>query len=229
MAQPATTRWSLVAKAANAADAGGTAALAELCTLWRPAVLSFLRRCSDPQTAEDLTQGFLLHFIETGMAGKADPERGRFRSFLYASLKRWCIDQERALTAGKRGGGQTAIDWEELNLFDPADAPDRAFDRAWASCMLREGMRRLRHDAVCNGRLVLFEAALPFLLEEPDPGDYARASAAVSMQPNTFAAAVSRLRKRLQAIIQSMVADTATSPGEAAAELRHLRAALGST
>lgn len=226
MAQPATTRWSLIAQAADIGEAGSAAALAELCALWRPAVLGFLRRRVDESTAEDLTQGFFLHFIESEMAGKADPQRGRFRSFLYASLKRWCIDQERTLHTERRGGGQTMLDWEALNLFDPAAAPDQAFDRAWAGCMLREAMRRLRYEADCNGRMVLFEAAAPFLLEEPDPGDYARAAATVSMLPNTFAVAVGRLRKRLQKIIQDMVADTATSDAEATAELRHLRAAL---
>jgi hypothetical protein len=46
------------------------------------------------------------------------------------------------------------------------------------------------------------------------------------MLPNTFAVAVGRLRKRLQALIREMVADTACDPHEAAAELRHLRGAL---
>lgn len=80
--------------------------MAELCTLWRPAVVGFLRSRAGEAAAEDLTQGFFLHFIETGMAGKADPGRGRFRSFLFASLRRWSIDQERALHAERRGGGQ---------------------------------------------------------------------------------------------------------------------------
>ncbi len=92
--------------------------------------------------------------------------------------------------------------------------------------MLCEGVRRTREEADRNGRLALFDAAAPFLLEDPDAGDYAKAAASVTMLPNTFAVAVSRLRKRLQIVIRQMVADTVLGEGETAAELRHLRAAL---
>lgn len=226
MRQPETTRWSLVARAADPANAHSATALAELCALWRPAVLAFLRRKTDAAQAEDLTQGFFLHFIESGLSAKADPARGRFRSFLYQGLRRWCIDQERARRAEKRGGRSSATDADMLDLFDPSDQPETAFDREWAACMLREGLRRLRYEADRNGRMALFDAAAPFLIEEPEPGDYAGAAASVGMLSNTFAVAVGRLRKRLQAVIREMVADTACDALQAADELRHLRTAL---
>jgi len=226
MATPVTTRWSLIARAAGADVAHSSAALAELCALWRPAVQTFLRRKSGTTQAEDLTQSFFLHFIEHSVSARAEPTRGRFRHFLYSVLQRWWIDQQRAAAAQKRGSGSYAVDCDHLELFDAGESPEAAFDRAWASCMLREGLRRLRSEADRNGRLPLFEAAAPFLLEEPEPGDYARAAASVAMQTNTFAVAVGRLRKRLQAVIREMVSDTTMDEREAAAELRHLRAAL---
>lgn len=226
MQQPETTRWSLVARAADPAQTHSAAALAELCAIWRPAVLAFLRRKAEPAYADDLTQGFFLHFIECGLSGKADPARGRFRSFLYQGLHRWWIDQERARHAEKRGGRGQHVEVENLELFDPADQPEAAFDREWATCLLREGMRRLRDEAGRNGRMALFDAAAAFLIEEPDAGDYARGAAALGMRPNTFAVAVTRLRKRLQSVIRDLITDTAIDGQQAADELRHLRSAL---
>ena len=222
--QVATTRWSLIARAAK--RDGSAQALAELCALWRPAILAFLRHKTDSNQAEDLTQGFFLHFIESGLSARADPERGRFRSFLYSALQRWLIDQQRAQRSAKRGGGAVLLEQEGLGLNSTDPAPDALFDREWAACLLREGLRRLRDEADQNGRAALYRAALPFLLEDPDPGDYAEASRSLDMAPNTFAVAVSRLRKRLQAQVKQLVLDTSLDESEAAIELRHLRASL---
>lgn len=226
MSSPATTRWSLIARAANTDSEHSSVALAELCAVWRPAVLGFLRRKSGSMQADDLTQDFFLHFIEQSLSRKAESARGRFRSFLYSALQRWWIDQQRAASAQKRGGALQPVDWDQLVEPASGDSPEAAFDHAWAACMLGEGLRRLRSEADRNGRLPLFDAASEYLLEEAESGDYSRAAASVGMQPNTFAVAVSRLRKRLRAVIQGMVADTTVDKREAADELRHLRAAL---
>ncbi len=226
--QPETTRWSLVALAGDQGGPQSAAALAELCALWRPAVLAFLRRTSGGGQAEDLTQSFFVHFIENSLTARADRTRGRFRSFVYSGLRRWWIDQERARTSGKRGGGRPAVDIDDIELRDTHAQPEAVFDRDWAICLVREGLRRLRAEADRDGRIALYVAAEPFLIEEPEPGDYARAATALGLSPNTFAVAVGRLRKRLQRTIRALVADTAASGEDAADEMRRLRSALRS-
>ena len=86
----ASTRWTVVRQAADSQTASQHAlsALTELCQIyWRP-VFVFLRRQGIPQhDAQDLTQGFFADLIESRAYARADPTKGRFRSFLLGTLK----------------------------------------------------------------------------------------------------------------------------------------------
>src|SRR6266403_2108432 len=86
----ASTRWTVVHRAADSQTASQHAlsALTELCQIyWRP-VYVFLRRQGIPQhDAQDLTQGFFADLIESRAYTRADPTKGRFRSFLLGTLK----------------------------------------------------------------------------------------------------------------------------------------------
>ena len=222
---PQTTRWSLIARAADPGRPDAGSALEELFSIWRPAVLTFLRSRTCAADADDLTQSFFLYFIEAGLSARADPERGRFRSFVFSALKRWWIDQRRAETALKRGGSGAPAEPLDEQLLESGDQPEAAFDRAWAVCLLRESLRRLEQEAERNGRRRLFEAAQPYLLEAPEAGDYSAQASALGISNNAFAVAVGRLRKRLQAIVRNMVADTLFDSATVDSELRLLRGA----
>ena len=59
------------------AVAAGRLALDELCRIYRPAVLAFLRRRGmSRDAAEESTQSFFLHLLERELASRADPARG---------------------------------------------------------------------------------------------------------------------------------------------------------
>src|SRR5580765_7000912 len=78
-----TTHWSLVltAQALGSPDAHG--ALARLCqAYWYPLYCCVRRHGLSAQDAEDLTQAFFAKLLEKGQISFADPERGRFRTFL---------------------------------------------------------------------------------------------------------------------------------------------------
>ena len=55
--------------------------------------------------AEDLIQGFFARLIEKNDLADADPARGRFRTFLLASLRHFMANQRDRRQALKRGGG----------------------------------------------------------------------------------------------------------------------------
>src|SRR5574337_1655760 len=100
-----TTRWSVVLHA-RGDPAAARRALEPLCRTYRPPVLAFVRsRGYRPDAAEDLTQAFFVRFLERAWHSSADPERGRFRSFLLTALKRFLIDADAEAAALKRGGG----------------------------------------------------------------------------------------------------------------------------
>src|SRR5262249_6772808 len=79
----ATTRWSMVVDAAQSPSAGSRRALSELCTLyWYPLYAFVRRRGSNSEDAQDLTQAFFTELIGKQTLRVADPQRGRFRTFL---------------------------------------------------------------------------------------------------------------------------------------------------
>lgn len=102
--------------------------------------------------------------------------------------------------------------------------PAAAFDRCWAECLLQRALRLLAAEAGQQGKQALYDAAAPFLLQAPEGADYRDAAAALGMRPNSFAVAVARLRKRLQALVRIEVGETTDSYSDAREELRHLRA-----
>src|SRR5215831_2007932 len=114
-----TTSWSLVLAAAAIPTPDSRASLEALCKgYWQP-IYAFIRRNGyDRDQAQDLTQAFFATMLEKNYLGDADRERGRFRTFLLASVKHFLAnewDKEHAL---KRGGGQMAVP------IDPIEADE---------------------------------------------------------------------------------------------------------
>ncbi len=105
-----TTHWTVVRDAGDPDSPGYRAALATLCeTYWYP-LYAFLRRYGcGPQEAEDLTQGFLARMLEKNDFRLADPVRGKFRSFLMASLRHFTANERKHQKRLKRGGAATRV------------------------------------------------------------------------------------------------------------------------
>src|SRR5213082_2277492 len=104
----ASTRWTMVIDAGESQTppAQALSALSELCRIyWRPIFLFLRRQGSNPDDAQDLTQGFFADLIETRAYARADPDKGRFSSFLLGTLKHFVADVRDHGRALKRGGG----------------------------------------------------------------------------------------------------------------------------
>src|SRR5690242_16118662 len=82
------TLWSQVRVAGCGQTPHARHALEQLCRVYWQPIYVYLRRCGhERHSAKDLTQGFFVYLFEHELLQKADPERGRFRSFLLGSLK----------------------------------------------------------------------------------------------------------------------------------------------
>src|SRR5512139_4082347 len=101
-----TTHWSVVLTAGRSDTTRSRAALEQLCRgYWRP-LYAYVRRAGHPrEEAEDLTQEFFARLLARNSVARADPARGRFRSFLLASLKHFLANEWEKASARKRGGG----------------------------------------------------------------------------------------------------------------------------
>jgi hypothetical protein len=88
--------------------AGFQAALSELYRINRYPLYAYVRRRGyAPEEAQDLTQGFFLHLLEHKTLGRADPLRGKFRSFLLGSLQNYLLARRSGLArpeARRRSG-----------------------------------------------------------------------------------------------------------------------------
>src|SRR5262245_23583523 len=106
------THWSVVL-AAQESSPDAARALAELCrTYWYPLYAYVRRKGYDVADAQDLTQEFFTRFLEKQYFALADRRKGKFRSFLLASLEHFLAKEWTRAHRLKRGGGQTIIAWD---------------------------------------------------------------------------------------------------------------------
>lgn len=210
------------------------AALEALCrAYWYPLYAFVRRQGSGPEEAEDLTQAFFLHVIANRALAATHPAKGRFRSFLLASIKNFLTNEWDRSQAGKRGGGQVTFSLDEFApekryRAEPVDAasPDKLFDRRWAETVLARVMARLRRDYEAAGWGARFETLKVYLLNEHRPGSYAETAVALGLSESAVKSAIYKLRQRLAGALRQDAAQTVADPAEVEAELRELLAAL---
>src|SRR5512136_2748024 len=104
------THWSAVLAAGGSGSADAAEALAELCqTYWYPLYAYARRTGSSPEDAEDLTQGFFEHLIESRLVASADAAKGRFRSCLLQCFRNFAATEHARAASHKRGSGQSIL------------------------------------------------------------------------------------------------------------------------
>jgi RNA polymerase sigma factor (sigma-70 family) len=232
----ATTRWSVViAAGADTSSSDADEALATLCeTYWFPLYGYLRNRGHGAEDAQDLTQAFFARLLEKHAISQADPARGRFRSFLLASLKHFAANERERGRAGKRGGGIPAIslgvaDAEGRYQLEASsnETPERIFDRRWASTLLARALTRLEADTSEEGRRQWFEALRIYLTGDQPELTYAETAARLGMSEGAVKVAVHRLRRKFRDLVRDEIAQTVAAPEDIDDELRHLWSSVG--
>jgi RNA polymerase sigma factor (sigma-70 family) len=227
-----TTRWSLVAAAGDPRQKDAQSALVSLCeNYWYP-LYAYLRRRGYPtDQAQDLAQEFFVRVLEGRYLDRADPEKGRFRSFILTSLQFFVADEADRHRARKRGGGMLVPlefgSGEERYQREPAhdETPERIFERRWALAVLDRVVERLRNEFLQHGRPDHFERLKVFLLGRSD-APYAALAREMDTSEGALKVAIHRLRKRYRDLFRQEIADTVADPAEVESELRFLAAVL---
>lgn len=225
----ATTCWSVVS-AAGGNSPQSAAALEQLCrAYWYPLYVYVRRSGYSVQDAQDLTQTFFADLLRKNSFRAADRERGKFRSFLLASLRHFLAHEWEKARAQKRGGGRPLIEWADQPADDDvqpgsttAEAPEQLFDRAWALSVFERGLTRLREECAAQDKIQQFDQLKTYLTQEPAPGDYAAAATILGLSPNAVAVAVHRLRHRYAALVRELIGETVDQPGQVSEELHYL-------
>jgi DNA-directed RNA polymerase specialized sigma24 family protein len=227
-----TTRWTQVNRA-KADSPEGCRALAELCNAYYEPVAAFLRcELRDADAARELAHDFFANMLAGGAIARAEPERGRFRSYLLGAVKHFLSHQREAARRVKRGGGRETISLNETEACSVPDAgvlsPDAAFDRQWALTVVARALEALRCECVAEGRADFFAQVKPWLTGEAARGDQAALAAGCGLNANALKVAVHRLKRRFRQLLKAEVAGTLDDPGLVETEMRALFAALGS-
>jgi RNA polymerase sigma-70 factor (ECF subfamily) len=232
--QFATTHWSVVLAAGQGDDTRAREALEKLCRAYWYPLYAFVRRQNrSPHDAQDLTQEFFARLLESSALARVDRTKGRFRSFLLASLKHFLANQRDHDRAQKRGGGQALLSFDAATAetryrLEPTDeaTPEKAYEKQWALTLLELVMARLRAEHAAAGKKRQFEQLKGSLLGDKSMLLYAEIAAQEGVSESAVKMSVSRLRLRYRELIYDEIAHTVSSPSEIEDEIRHLLAAI---
>lgn len=231
----ANTRWSLVLSAGRSSSPDSKKALAALCeTYWRP-LYAFIRNRGHPEEeAKDLTQEFFTRFLEKDYLKDVDRERGRFRSFLLASLKHFLANEWDKATAQKRGGGKVplSLDFaraEGWTSLEPSHnlTPEKIYEREWALALLDRVLQKLRGDCEASDKGALFDRLKPVLVGGVDRMPYKEIAEELDLSEGAVKVAVHRLRQKYRDSLRNEIAQTVENAEDIDDELRCLLSALG--
>ena len=232
-----TTHWSVVLQARHGTEATAVRALDTLCrAYWYPLYAYVRRRGHDEADAQDLTQEFFHRLLKGDWLAQADPERGRFRSFLLGAMNHFLANEWRRGQTVKRGGGVTVLSLDEQNaegryLREPAheQSPERLYDRRWALTLLERTMKQLENECAESGRAALFGELKAMLSGDSEKQPFAAVAARLGTTEDAIKKAAQRLRDRYRELLRTEIAQTVSRPEEVDKEIRHLFAALRDT
>jgi len=187
------------------------------------------------EDAGDLTQGFFLHLIEHRTLTRADPQKGKFRSFLLASLQKYLANETQRAHCLKRGGQaefvcldlQSAEDRYGLEPIEDL-TPEKIFDARWAMALLAEAMNRLSREYIAQGKVITFEALKAFLdpLNSKQLPSYEQVAEQVKVSASAVKQLIHRLRKEYTAFVREEISRTVSDAGDVGAETHELCEAL---
>jgi len=228
-----TTHWSVVLEAQGETPAAQKA-LETLCrTYWRPLYGFARRQRLTREEAQDLVQDFFARLLEHRNLNTVRKEKGRLRSYLLVSLKRFLASEQHRATGVKRYETGPHIAMDALIESEVADSElgetwsaDRLYERHWALAVLEQVLSRLESEYQAAGKAALFDQLKEFLVGERGHPTQAEIATQLGMTENAVKQAFHRLRQRYRVLLREEIAQTVAQPGDVEDELRHLVSVL---
>ncbi len=230
----ATTQWSIVLAAKDGTETEVRRALDFLCNAyWYPLYAYLRRHGQDPDQARDLTQAFFADLLEKHRLQSIDPAKGRFRSFLLASLKNFLLHEVEKSQTLKRGGGirTLSMDAEGAEIrykLEPVDTltPDQIFERRWGLTMMERAMERLEVETASGSNPAQFEQLKGYVTGAGAETSYREVAEQIGMTEGAIKTAVHRMRTRYGRLLREEIGETVADPSEIDDEVRHLLAVV---
>jgi len=230
------TRWSVVLVSARSQAAGSKEAFADLCKLYWYPLYAFIRhRGYSTEDAEDLVQGFFLHLVEHKTLRRVDRSKGKFRSFLLASLQNYLSDEADRARRLKRGGKAEFVHLdlegaEDRYRLEPVDTltPEKIFDARWAMALIGQALDRLKREYIVQGKAATFQELTVFLdpMNTKRLPSYEEVAVQLEVSVGALKTLIHRLRKQYTAVIREEVSRTVSDSGHVDDEIHQLCEAL---
>jgi RNA polymerase sigma factor (sigma-70 family) len=225
-----TTSWSAVLAAAHSdSPSEALAAWERLCqTYWKP-IYAYLRRLGNShESSQDLTQDFFYHLLRRERLRRADPLRGKFRSFLLTCLNRFVHSDWDRRIAQKRDQrlvvslDQANDDGVLMAEYPGGEPPDRIFEREWAVSLFRAVRSRLSSELATQHKEVQL-TLLPAAMREDKDATYPEYAQRLGLSLENVKKIAQRLRERWQQLLREEVATVVDDPHEIEEEIRYLQ------
>ena len=180
-------------------------------------------------------QGFFLHLLEHKTLERADPLKGKFRSFLLGSLQNYLSSEAERARCLKRGGGVELVPLDLQNAenryrLEPHRSVDsgESIRRSLAVALLSEAMNRLRQEYATPKKAVMLEVLKAFLdiANSKALPSYEEAAATLQVSVGSVKTMIHRLRKEYALLVREQIECTVSDPHEVDAEIHELCEAL---
>ncbi|MBL9138684.1 MAG: hypothetical protein JNK85_22635 [Verrucomicrobiales bacterium] len=231
------TKWSTIIELPGADSEAKSQALERLLTRYRQPIFRHIQKVTgcDPESAEDLTHGFILQSLRLDAFERASREKGRFRTYIKACVQHFLNDQRDREEAAKRGrrhqaGSLDETDEEGNPRYTPAAPlaePGLEVDREWALRVLERALEALRQQCVSARQGALFDVLEGQLGLSPERRSLDQIAAQTGMNKNALTVAAHRMRARLGELIREEVRQLVASEEDVQDELRYLVDLLG--
>lgn len=228
-----TTHWSLIEDIKEHEDKDRALIGLLLKRYWKPVYCYIRRRGYDNEQAKDLTQGFFHEVVlNRHLVQRADPLKGRFRSFLLHALCQYLAGEQRKENARKRIPPAKLV---PLDAVEPSALPasvqeldpEACFDHVWKAELLNRVLVELQERYVAQGMAAhwyLFRDRLMSpSLEGRDAPSLAQLCRKYGIVNETRASnMLGTVKRQFRSVLQKHIRQTVASSQAAGEELREM-------
>jgi len=232
----ATTAWTEVLAARGASTERSAKAIEELCRkYWKPAYAYLRHRGRSREAAADLVQDYFAAALEKGFFDGAERERGKFRTYVLATLNRF-LSSRRPAARSARMLSLEMVAPEELSEsarlardIQSAASAEELYCREWARALVSAALARLQEENRGTRReryVRVFMAHLESAGRDR-PGSYAELGATLGLSESDVTNYLHRGRRLYDEALRRELRNSVGSDREVEEELAELRRYLG--